>query len=174
MKRSSAWMVAGLFGLLIAALVYSGLKYREAEAHAQRAADQARQVQSIAQEIVQLTDRPAVAMTQTEEVRQLSGLIESSAIACGIEKQHIDSIDAQDARRIGKTPYYRLPTRVSLVDVELQELVALLTKMAEGDHIRIDDCRIAAPHAEVVGRTWNAEFTLSYLIYDPVQDTVQR
>lgn len=174
MKRSSAWLLGGCFGLLLAALALSALRYREAQDRAERAAVQAHEVQGLTQQIRSLTDRPSVAMTQSDEVQQLSGLIESSAVACGIHQQQIDRIDAQDPRRIGKTPYYRLPTRVNLLHVEMPRLVDLLEKLTRGGRIRIDDCRLFAPHDEVVGRHWNAEFTLSYLIYDPQQDAPTR
>jgi type II secretory pathway pseudopilin PulG len=174
MKRSSAWLVAGLFGLLFATLAFSAMRYREAQDRAERASVQAQQVQDLAYEIRSLTDRPSVATTQSDEVQQLSGLIESSAAECGIDQQQIDRIDAQAMRRVGKSPYYRLPTRVNLLNVEMPLLVDLLEQLTQGDRIRIDDCRLFAPHGEVVGKHWNAEFTLSYLIYDPQQDASTR
>ena len=170
MKRSSTWLLAGLFGVLIAGVFLSALRYREAQDRADRAANQSQQVIRLAEQITTLTDRPRVALNESDEVQQLSGLIESIAVDCGISQNKIDRIDAQDARRVGKSPYYRLPTRVNLTGVELPPLVDLLSKLTEGGRVRIDDCRLYAPHGEVVGTTWNAEFTLSYLVYDPQQD----
>lgn len=174
MNRSTAWLIGAVFGVLIAALVWGVFHYRDAMDRAHRAADQAQEVRALADQITALTDQPTLAVTETDEVQQLSGLIEASAAGSGIEPHQIASINAQDARRVGQSPYYRLPTRVQLDGVVLTRLVDLLGRLTEGGRIRVDDCRVAAPHGEIVGQTWNAEFTLSYLVYDPRQDTAER
>jgi len=174
MKRSTGWLIAAVFGLLIVAAGFSFVSVRSARERAERAADQAQEVKRLAEQVTVLTKRPTVALTQRDTVQQLSGLVEQNAVACGIQQDRIRRIDAQDARRVGQTPYYRLPTRVNIEGVEMPQLIDLLARLTEGDRLSIQDCRFAAPHDEVVGSTWNAEFTLAYLVYDPQQDQQQQ
>ncbi len=170
MKRVKSWLLPAILGLLLAGTVYAALRYSEAKDHANRSAEQHREVIRLAQQIQSLSDQQSVAMTHTGEAQSLSGLVETTADQCGIRPKQIVSINAQDARRIGQSPYYRLPTRITLEQVELPQLVELLEKLSHADLLRIEDCRLFAPHGEVVGQTWNAEFTIAYLIYEPTQD----
>lgn len=172
MKRSTTYAISSLVGLLLVGLVFSAMQVRSAQERASRAAAQAEEVDGLTQQITALTDRPTIALTQIDEVQQLSGLVEQTAADCGIDISKIDTIAAQDARRVGQTPYYRLPTRINIEDAEMPQLLDLLQRLTEGHRLRIEDCRFSAPHSEVVGKTWNAEFTLAYLIYEPGQDKV--
>ena len=170
MNRAKAWLLPALIGLLLAGVVFAGLRYRDAQDRARRAEQQHREVIELAGQIQSLSQQESVAVTHTGEAQSLSGLIETTASECDIPAKQIVSINAQDARRVGQSPYYRLPTRITLEQIELPKLVALLEKLSQADLLRIEDCRLFAPHGEVVGQTWNAEFTIAYLIYDPSQD----
>lgn len=174
MSKLYSRLAAAIFGLLITALCLSVMHLLDAQRGSARASLQASRVSSLAKEISDLKARPSIAVSPSEQVQQLSGLIEGGAKDCGIPARKIVTISAQDARRVGQTPYYRQPTRVSIEDVEMGQLVKLLSDITQGEKIRIEDCRFAAPHGKLVGRTWNADFTLSYLIYDPEQDDTGR
>lgn len=170
MKRSTTWLIAAAFGLLFTGVAFSAMRYNDARDRANRAQLQNHEVQQLASQIQGLADQAAVAVTHSGQTQQLSGLVESAATECGIDRKKIVSISAQDARRVGKTPYYRLPTRITIEGVEMPRLAELLGQLAQGELLRIEDCRFVAPHGEVVGATWNAEFTVAYLIYEPSQD----
>lgn len=167
MKRSTSWIIAGVFGLLLCGVAYSALALSRANDEAARAEQQANEVQELARAIQQLSDRPTLAIVSTQDIRQLGGMIEQAAEAADIDRSHIGSIAAQDPRRVGQTPYYRVPTRVGIDDVQLGPLLDLLTRLTANGQTRIEELRFSAPHGEIVGNTWNAEFTLAYLIYDP-------
>lgn len=170
MNRVKAWLLPGLMGLLLASVAYAGLQFREAQDRARRAGQQHSEVLELAQQIQSVSQQKSIAVTHTGETQSLSGLVETTATDCGIEAKQVVSINAQDARRVGDSPYSRLPTRITLEQVELPKLVDLLEKLSRADLLRIEDCRLFAPHGEVVGQTWNAEFTIAYLIYEPSQD----
>ncbi|MBX2851684.1 MAG: hypothetical protein KTR15_08070 [Phycisphaeraceae bacterium] len=170
MKRMKAWLLPTLIGLLVAGVLFSALQYRNAKDRAARAEQQHREVLELAQQIQSLSQQASIAVTHTGEAQSLSGLVEAAATECGINTEQIISINAQDARRMGQSPYYRLPTRITLEHVTLPQLVELLDKLRKADLLRIEDCRLFAPHGDVVGSTWNAEFTIAYLIYEPTQD----
>ena len=170
MKHAKAWFLPALLGLLVAAVVFSALRYRNAQDRAARAEQQHREVLKLAHQIQSLSHQASIAVTHTGEAQSLSGLVETAAAECGINAEQIISINAQDARRVGQTPYYRLPTRITMEHVALPQLVELLNKLGQAELLRIEDCRLFAPHDEVVGRTWHAEFTIAYLIYEPTQD----
>lgn len=170
MKRAKVWLLPALIGLLLAGVGYSAMRFHKAEERAVRAAQQHGQVLKLAQQIQAVSRQASIAVTHTGEVQSLSGLVETTATECGIRAEQIVSINAQDARRVGQSPYSRLPTRITLEQVGLPQLVELLEKLSHADLLRIEDCRLFAPHGEVVGQTWNAEFTIAYLIYEPSQD----
>lgn len=170
MKRAKAWLLPACIGLLITGVLFSALHYRNAIDRAARAEQQHHEVVDLAQQIQSLSQQASVALTHTGEAQSLSGLVEAAATECGIQTDQIISINAQDARRMGQSPYYRLPTRITLEHVALPHLVELLNKLSDADLLRIEDCRLFAPHGEIVGDTWNVEFTIAYLIYEPTQD----
>lgn len=173
MNRVKAWLLPGLMGLLLASVAYAGLQFREAEDRARRAGQQHSKVLELAQQIQSVSQQRSIAVTHTGEAQSLSGLVETTAADCGIKAKQVVSINAQDARRVGDSPYFRLPTRITLEQVELPKLADLLEKLSRADLLRIEDCRLFAPHGEVVGQTWNAEFTIAYLIYEPTQDPLK-
>lgn len=170
MNRVKAWLLSACIGLLIAGVLYAALQFRNAQDRAVRAEQQYREVLGLADQIQLLSQQASIAVTHTGEAQSLSGLVETAAAECGIKADQIISINAQDARRVGQTPYYRLPTRITMEHIALPQLVELLSKLSAADLLRIEDCRLFAPHGEVVGTAWNAEFTIAYLIYEPTQD----
>ena len=174
MKRSTTWLCSAMLGLLLAGVAFSALRYRNAQDQAIRAEQQFHEVEGLAQQVQSQSQQVSVAVTHTGETQSLSGLVEAAASECGITAEQIISINAQDARRVGQTPYYRLPTRITLSDVTLPDLTRLLSKLSETQLLNIEDCRLFAPHDEIVGQRWNAEFTIAYLIYEPTQDPGNR
>ncbi|MEM6506255.1 MAG: hypothetical protein AAF711_12495 [Planctomycetota bacterium] len=171
MTRFKGWLFAAAVGLLVAGVLYSAMRYQRAQDQAARAEQQSIEVQDLAHQIQSLSHETSIAVTHTGETQSLSGMVESTAVGCGIDADQIISINAQDARRMGQSPYYRLPTRITLEQVALPQLVDLLNQLSKADLLHIEDCRLFAPHGEVVGDTWNAEFTVAYLIYEPTQDS---
>lgn len=174
MKRSTTWLVAAAFSVLLTALAFSYLHHGRAMEQARRAADEAEAVRDLAEQVKAVNNRPAVVLTTRDQVRQLSGLVESTATRCGIDPKRITDMNAEAPRQVGQTPYFRLPTRIEINQVELPQLMDLLAALTEGESLTIESCRITAPHTEVVGKTWNAEFTLAYLLYDPEHDRSTR
>ena len=170
MRRSTSWLISAIFGLLLVGIVFSAIRYNDSLDRAERAQQQYTEVAYLSEQIKSLADRSAVAFTHSGEAQQLSGLIESTANTCGIDLKQIVSINAQDARRVGQTPYYRLPTRITIEGVEMPRLAELLCRLVDGGLLHIEDCRFTAPHGEVAGKTWNAEFTVAYLMYEPDHD----
>lgn len=75
--------------------------------------------------------------------------------------------DPSQPVRIPKSPYKKLRTRLTFENVTLQELVAVAFHLVEADPaLTVSSIRITAPPTKTA-TNWNAELTLSYLIYSP-------
>lgn len=168
-QRRNLWMLSCLGGLLIAAAVFSYAQLAKARGHAGRAQSQVTTVVSTLHEIETLGGKPELASVDAERSAQLSRHIETVAAQAGIAPSQIERVQAQPSRRIDGGPYLRQPTQVLLRQVTLPQLLALLHDLdTEGQTLQLDDLRLIAPHDQLVGDHWRAEFTISYLVYDPV------
>lgn len=168
-SRRTTWLWAGVFGLLAGACVVSAVQMAAARDTARRALAEHAAVAQTLQEIQNLDHRPQLASVDTEQSARLTQHIETVAQQAGIEPSHIERVQAQPPRRIEGGPYLRQPTQVLLRQVTLQQLVALLHDLDKtGQSLQVDDFRLIAPHDQVVGDRWRAEFTVSYLRYEPL------
>lgn len=169
-KRRTLWGMACLGGLLIAAVLYSLIQLDRVRDEAGRAQVQHDTVAQAIDEINTLGGKPEIAAADTERSAQLSRHIEATAAQVGIDSDLIERVQSQPPRRIDGGPYLRQPTQVLLRQVTLLQLLALLNDLdATGQTLQVDDLRLIAPHNQLVGDHWRAEFTVSYLVYDPVE-----
>ena len=106
----------------------------------------------------------AGALAHTDLTRR----IERAAGAANIGSEALTRIDAAPPRRLAKLPYEERPTRVSLDAVSLPQLVEFLYGLSAQTHdLWVKDLRLRAPRGEEIGDRWQAETTISYLIYTP-------
>ncbi|MEM6257194.1 MAG: hypothetical protein AAGI37_02630 [Planctomycetota bacterium] len=106
MTRFKGWLFAAVVGLLVAGVLYRAMRYQNAQDQAAPAVQQYAEVQDLVYQIQSLSHETSIAVTHTGETQSLSGMVESTAVGCGIDADQIISINAQDARRIGRSPYY--------------------------------------------------------------------
>jgi hypothetical protein len=68
---------------------------------------------------------------------------------------------------VGDTPYLQKPTTLELQGVSLTQLASFLYHLTSEPGLVVRDLRIRSPRRDDVGSQWNAEATLTYLIYSP-------
>ena len=172
-----------LYGVLLAVLAGAGAftawsQLDEARSEAQRAAGDAQRARVLAHQVLRLRERPAVAAEAERELQQLAAPIEAAADAALIARQQVLSIDPEPARRLGRSPLLEKPTTLRLSDVTLEGLTRFLHRLEtqpEGDdgeaegsgRLRSTAIRLSTPRGQEPRGLWNADVTLTYLIYSP-------
>lgn len=121
----------------------------------------------LAREIQALRTVPAVATTQDLDVQSLGLRVESAAQKSGLPPQTLVEIAPETARRWGDSAYLSKPTRLVLEGVPLEQLTTFLYHLAEGGALNVADLRLRTPHGQGESGLWNAEATVTYLIYAP-------
>jgi len=116
---------------------------------------------------------PMLAADQERIAGEITSLIEQAAKDSRISVgKSLVRINPEPAQRVGDSVYKEKPTQVLLRDVTLPQVVEMLHRMASsGQPLHAKSIRITAPKEEDMGPTWNAEVTVSYLIYEPIQVT---
>lgn len=136
-------------------------------AGAQIAANELVQCNELAKAITSLRDQPSVVSNEEMGVRQLGERIKAATEHADFDGAALEGIFPQAARRVGNTPYLSKPTSLSLRGVSLAQLAAFLLHVSDGSGLTVRDIRLRAPRSEATTHLWDAELTLSYLIYSP-------
>lgn len=158
-----------LLGVL---LVLVGLwRYRAME-NARSAADAAaadlEATRRIVKKIEAFRDRPSEAVEGEQLATETITLIEKAVTSSGIDSKNLVRISPGSPTRVGDTPYKEKPTQVFLRNVPLRQLVALTHSLLQGGQkLHTKSMRIIPPRPDDTGEDWNAELTLTYLIYEP-------
>lgn len=115
--------------------------------------------------------RPSVAAEREKEPDEISGPIERAARAAGIAPERLVRIVPEPGRRHASTPYVEKPVQVTLRNVPIRQIVALLDAVITGQSgLEARSIRLAAPQVDDAGDAWNVELTLAYLIFEPIRD----
>jgi hypothetical protein len=164
------WAV--LPALLWAAAGWSALRLSEAKDLAAAAREDRVACRRLAEDIKRLRSGPALATDQQDVADETVRLIESAAASAGIATDRIVSITPGPPQRLGDTVYKEKPTHVMLLDVPLKPLVEMTYRLISGPPaLRARALRLSAPRPGDTGDAWNVEMELSYLLYDPPENT---
>jgi hypothetical protein len=163
--------MSSLIVLLIAALVWSYGRLSDAHGLAQRSAEDLARCAQFTKKIQQLQAKPAVARDVELQTGEFASRLETAARGAGITLDQIVRVSPEAARRVTEGPYKEKPTRLEIRSVSLQQLVALLHPLSTGERAQnVRSIRLSQPHEADRPNVWNAEITLSYLIYSPTRD----
>ena len=79
----------------------------------------------------------------------------------------------EPARRVGDTAYKQKPTQVILHKLTLQQLIRFLHTLTGPDTgLHVASLRLTTPRGHDTTNIWNAETTITYLIYAPIEPSV--
>ncbi|MBI4716624.1 MAG: hypothetical protein HY763_02375 [Planctomycetes bacterium] len=130
---------------------------------------QVEQMSADAGRIAQLRSVPRVAVEQPRPNDELLDQIKRSMDRAELPAERWIGNDPAPPVRIPGSPYKRLSTRLTFDGVGLRPLVATLHDLVTGDPtLTIAELHLTAPPGERAAG-WNADVTLSYLIYAPYQ-----
>jgi hypothetical protein len=166
-RKRQAILVGVMMAMLAIAAVWSLGRMFEQRRSARRAATDLAAVTAMAQRMKGLRDQPAVASAQDMGVRELGTRIDEASGKAGLPRNALRSVDPRSARPVGDTPYLQKPTTLELQGVSLTQLASFLYHLTSEPGLVVRDLRIRSPRRDDVGSQWNAEATLTYLIYSP-------
>ena len=97
-----------------------------------------------------------------------AGLAEAGAAAQATGA--ILRIGPQPPRRLADSVYLEKPTQVSVRQLTLQQLITFLHDLSDdSSNLWVPSLRIRSSQVATVAGRWDAEMTVSYLIYSPIQ-----
>jgi hypothetical protein len=166
MKKRHAIRIGAVLALALAALWSYGWSVGQRDA-ARGAAEDLTACEEFAGSIREMQGATAVAASRDMGVQEFGARIETASQQAGLSGASLLRVDSQAARRIGKGPYLRKPTVLSLREITLPQLTTFLYHLTEKSTLRVRDLHIWSPRRETNRKTWDASVTLTYLIYAP-------
>jgi hypothetical protein len=136
---------------------------------AQQAANDLAECEHLAAGIKLLRDKPAVASTEAMGVQELGKRLEAASGKAAIAQSSVRGVSPQNAHRVGDSPYLVKPTALALKGVSLSQVATFLYHLTSDAGLSVRDLRLRAGRADDAGGVWDAEVTLTYLIYSPAK-----
>jgi len=134
---------------------------------AQYEANTLAECQHLAEQIEALRDKPTVASAASLDDHEILQKIAAASQQARIGDGVLAGTFPQPARSLGDTPYQIKPTSITLRGITLQQLTTLLHHLSEQSSFNIRNLRLRTPHGETTGNLWDADATITYLIYAP-------
>lgn len=165
-SRRFHWLIAMT---LLIALAGSGQWFFTQRAKARIAMADSAACVRLADRIAALRTRPGMIQTQAIEQTDLVRRIETALRQAGILPASLIRIAHPSPRRIADTSYEERTAQISLHHVTLKQLISALYALSTGkEKLTVKSCRLSAPRDPNDDTTWQAEVTISYLIYSPI------
>jgi type II secretory pathway component PulM len=162
-------VLAGLLLVLLAGAAFWSLDWMSQcrQGAAQAAADLL-QSRALAAGIAALASRPTVAASQPISANDLGRKIQASAGQAGLGESAIREISPQPQRRVGDSAYVQKPTAMNIRGVTLTQLATFLYHLTLEPGLTVSELRLRAPRGEAAADAWDAEVTVSCVVYSPV------
>lgn len=170
-SRLAGVMLAGFVALSI----WSYLQLKQNRGASAAAAASLQECRELAGQIHDLRAQPLRAGLWAHSRTELAERIEESANNAQVPFAHVMRIDPLGARRIDNTAYLQQATSVQLESITLKQLVTLVSSLTESDGgLQVPAIRLLvsknAPRASTGAEIWDAEVTLTYLIFSPTSE----
>jgi len=161
------WLTALL--LMVACAVWPVLRLDQAEATLIRSQQDLDDCQRLVDEISKLRSQPTSVGVQELAAPQLADLIDQAADIAGMDQNQIERVWPSAPRRIEKTSYKALPTRIMLREVTMHQALTFLNTLRNGEaELSVTEVRFSASRQnEQKQERWAVETVVSYLIYSP-------
>ncbi len=163
-------LLAGLvLGLLAVAAARNGLWMADRRQAARRATEDLAACEHLAARIEALRARPAVASAEAMGVQEFGQRFAAASKAVGLTLEEVPNVIPQTARRVGNSPYLVKPTDMMLRGVTLEQVVTFLGRLTADSGLTVSELHLRAPHGEAVSPIWDADVTVTYLMYAPIE-----
>jgi hypothetical protein len=119
-----------------------------------------------------LRGKPKLAATESLGVQQLGERIEAASREAGLAPAMLEGVFPQTAQRLADSPYLQKPTMLTFRGVALPQLAGFLYHLNDrATKLAVRDLRLRSPRGESDGSAWDADVTVTYLIYAPPPKT---
>lgn len=169
-QKRQVVLVGVMLVLLLLAVGWSGKGMLDQRTAAQASAADLARCKQIAANIEALRDQDAVASTDDNTAQleaSLAQQIDAAASRVGLAGDWRRGIDHKLPRRVGDSPYLRKPAVLLTRGLTLTQLTALLHELTDDSPLTVSELRLNTPNGEPAGDRWDADVTLTYLIYAP-------
>jgi len=102
---------------------------------------------------------------------ELGKRVETSMLAARIAPQSLDGIFTQPVRPAGDSAYMIQPATLPLKGVSLGQLADFLYDLTEDSGLAVREIRLQVPRGDVARTVWDAEATVTSLVYAPPTKT---
>lgn len=173
--KQQATLVCMVLAMLALTATWSVRAMMTRRAAALIAADDLGECGRLAASIESLRDKPKIASAQDMGIELLGQRIAAASQQAKLDPQSLEGVYPQGPRRLGNTPYVQKPTTLTLRNVKLPQLAAFLYHLTEGESgLNVRDLRLRVPRGDSPSDVWDAEATITCLIYQPPADTHRR
>lgn len=177
-RQKQTVLLGALAVLLVAAALWNVRWMLDQRGEARYEAEELAACRKLAGRIKKLRQEQQADSDSAEAVKKPGEHIHTALRRVGVGAESgrgtLEGIYRQPARPLQDAPYVRKPTSLTLRDVSLLQLGNFLYYVTEDSGLSASDLRLRSPHGEVSGDVWNAEITLSYLIYSPSEEEATR
>jgi hypothetical protein len=170
-KKRKAFVGGTLAAVLIVVAAWNVRWMTRQRAQARHAAADLAACEKLAGRIRALRRKPMAARTADLSVMELGKRIEAASRHATLEGPWLEGVYPQSARRLGDSPYMLKPTVLALRGVTLVQLATFLYHLTGDAGLRVRDLRARTPHGDVPDEVWNAEATVTYVVYAPITKT---
>jgi hypothetical protein len=159
-------IVVGVVALLAIAAAWSVNWMGEQRSAAAAALAELGESQRLADQIVAAQQR-SMGTDEQETYRALAAQVEAARDQAAL----VPRVDIQPgaSRRTGNSPYLVQPTALSLSGARLPQLLTFLYHLTHDSDLTVRDLRLRSPQRGDDQR-WNADLTVTYLIYSPASN----
>ncbi len=166
--RNRLPMLLATLGMALLISAFWSVQWMNAQYAAARAASEDLILsQALAAAITDMRSQTAVISGRASESNDMGSRVDSAAGAAGIPASVIEGIYPQPAQRVGSLPFADQATSIALRKVELRPLATFLRQLANHPGATVRQIRLRAPNGDAPTLQWDADITLSTLIYAP-------
>lgn len=116
-------------------------------------------------DIESLRAEPKTAAQQSISDHRLGRRIEVALQKANLDEDAWEGTYPQGPQSLPNSPYVRRPTVLELGGVSLLQLGNFLYHVTEDSQFRADELRLRTPRRSASRNQWDAEITLTYLVY---------
>ena len=170
--RRQAIPIAVLVALLAGAALWNANWMLQQRDNARQAREDLAACQDVAKGIEALRDKPKLAATESLGIQRLGERIEAASRNAGLTPAMLEGVFPQTAQRLAESPYLQKPTTLMFRGVALPQLAGFLYHLNDkATKLAVRDLRLRTPRGESAGNAWDADVTVTYLIYAPPAKT---
>lgn len=168
-QRETVLMVGAIVALMLVTLWSYG-RLDAAYTRANEDGGAWAQSEALTRQIRSLRDQPTLADDHAMQKEDMTRRIANAAAVASLDEKRLIAIEHQTARRLGRSAYLEEPTRMTLKDVTLRQVLTTLDALTKDDsRLRVSRLRLTAPRQDTNAESWIVDVTVTYLIYDPAQ-----